>query len=56
MLRDEKRRNRTKELSSVKVPDASAGVNGSSFHLSNVSSLSQGFSFLYVEGIVSFWN
>ena len=39
--------------SSVKAPaELSAGVNGSCFHLSKVSSLSQGLSLLRVEGIL----
>lgn len=42
----------TKLDSSVNVPEASAGVKGSSFHLSRVSSLSHGLSFLCVEGMV----
>lgn len=41
----------TKLDSSVNVPEASAWVNGSSFHLSSVSSLSHGLSFLCVEGM-----
>ena len=45
---------RTNEDSSLKVPAAlSAGVKASSFHLSRLSSLSQGLSFLCVDGILN---
>ena len=44
--------NSTNEDSSLNVPAAlSAGVKGSSLHLSKVSSLSHGLSLLWVEGI-----
>ena len=44
----------TNEDSSLKVPAAlSAGVKASSFHLSSVSSLSHGLSFLCVDGMLA---
>ncbi len=54
MYQNENEHGSTKLDSSVNVPEASAGVKGSSFHLSNVSSLSHGLSFLCVEGIVGY--